>query len=176
MNDTINIIGGIWTNYCNSNTNELTLVCSAINNGVSINITIKNSFSDTSQYSFTVGFINPAVIGADNYTLITYSNNFSKQIATFSIISKTPNILKINFNQNNPYLNENSTYYLSIDGTSPASTMLNITFPSTYNLINSVCLSNCLFLAVQNNTIIYSLNSYKNIYIQIFLTNPYNYS
>jgi proprotein convertase subtilisin/kexin type 5 len=51
---------------------------------------------------------------------------------------------------------------------------LNITLPSSYQIINSVGLSNCILKSIDplNNVIVYTLNSYQNIGIQLVLINP----
>jgi hypothetical protein len=59
---------------------------------------------DTSQYTFIVRFINPPMIGNQNYNITTYSiNNYAKQTSLFNLTANTPNILNIIFSQSNPY-------------------------------------------------------------------------
>jgi hypothetical protein len=178
-NTIVTITGATYNGSCEAGSNITTIVCTGITNGVQANITTDGlDSSDSRRYSFSVAMVNPAHIGSQQLQVnsLTSDNLYLISTGTLSIYANTVNSLTIHFTQSNPYFRENSTYTITVNGTTPNSSYLNITIPVAYTFVSASGLSSSTFIQAEGNILMFSIDSYLNIKLQIQLTNPDDYS
>lgn len=118
-------------------------------------------------------------IGSAFFILTVFDSTglYSKQNTTFSLVTSIKNQIMLAYNSSNPYLNEMTTYSLSLNLTTPNATILQIVFPTSYTYISQQCISNCVFSNFSQLTNLINFNiSSTSIQLQITVINPLNFT